>query len=103
MDPVMIRVESPTQALIVERALVFAKELEQVATRAADGQVLAEAERCTVDKGRDLLRFSLQAVLQAQAESVEKKGYRPARVPPAANDATTKVAWPGALSRPSGR
>ncbi len=90
MDPVMIRVQSPAQALIVEQAWAFAQELERVASSAADGHVLAQAEKCAVDQGRELLRFNLQTILQAQAERVEKKGSRPAPALRVASGGTTK-------------
>jgi len=43
----------------------------------SDGQVLAEAEKVAVAQGRELTRKSLEAVLNGQAEEVEKRGARP--------------------------
>jgi len=66
--------ESATEALVLEQALAFARQLTRIANGAPDGQVLALAERCVLSQGRDFLRRSLATVLQAQAETVEKKG-----------------------------
>jgi len=81
MYPRDIRVDNPTEALIVERALAMARELSRTADAAPDGQVLKQVESLAVDEGRDLTRMSLEAVLREQATAVEKKGRRagPAR------------------------
>lgn len=81
MDPVTFRAETPLQALIVEHALAMAKQLEQTADGAADGRVLGAVEAFAVPAGRELLRLSVQATLQAQADRVEKKGTWRAPVP----------------------
>jgi hypothetical protein len=59
--------DTPLQALLVEQALLLARQLQATAEAAPDGQILAR-----------------QAV-QAQAEAAEKKGVRPhlrLRTPP---------------------
>jgi hypothetical protein len=83
--------ENATEALILEQALAYTRQLSRTATEAADGQVLRLAEACVLEQGRELLRQSLQIVLQAQAEAVEKKGRPPAPVA-AECVATTKAA-----------
>ena len=88
--------ENPTEALLLEQALAFARQLTRVANDAPDGQVLALAERCALYQGRELLRHSMEIVLQAQAESVEKKGLHSERVH-ANRDATTKANRPSKL------
>jgi hypothetical protein len=60
------------EALLVEQALAMAGELQ--ADAAADGQVLAVAELAAVRSGRELTRRALEAALQGQARSAEKKG-----------------------------
>jgi hypothetical protein len=82
MYPRDIRVNNPTEALIVEQALAMYREMQRVANAAPDGQVLAQAEKMAVAQGRELTRKSLEAVLHDQAEEVEKKGRAagPARV-----------------------
>jgi uncharacterized protein YdeI (YjbR/CyaY-like superfamily) len=76
--PREIRLENATEALIVEQALAMARDLKQVADAAPDGQVLARAEQAAVRQGRELTRKSLQAVLNAQGEDLEKKRRRAA-------------------------
>src|SRR5438132_12305256 len=66
------------QALIVEQALVLARQLEQTADAAPDGQVLARVEAAALPAGRELTRRAVEAALQQQAERAEKKGRRPA-------------------------
>lgn len=76
--PREIRLENATEALIVEQALAMARDLKQVADDAPDGQVLARAELAAVRQGRELTRKSLEAVLNAQGEDLEKKLRRAA-------------------------
>ncbi|MEN6405555.1 MAG: hypothetical protein ABFC77_03695 [Thermoguttaceae bacterium] len=71
-----IRVNNPVEALIVEQALAMYREMERTATAAPDGQVLAQVEQLAVTRGREFTRKSLEAVLNQQAEEVEKKGRR---------------------------
>jgi hypothetical protein len=88
MYPRDVRVNNPTEALIVEQALAMVREMQQTATAAPDGQVLAQVERLAMAQGRELTRKSLEAVLNEQAEEVEKRGRRVGRVP-AADRGTT--------------
>lgn len=84
MYPRDIRVNNPTEALVVEQALAMAREMDATANAAADGKVLREVEQLSITRGREFMRKSLQAVLNDQAESVEKKTRRAGRVPAAA-------------------
>ncbi len=88
MYPRDVRVNNPTEALIVEHALAMVREMQQTAGAAADGRVLAEVEKVAMAQGRELTRKSLEAVLNEQAEAVEKKGRRAGRVPAADRDIT---------------
>ena len=80
-----IRLTDPVEALIVEQALALVRELKQTCQSAPHGHVLAQAEVIALARGRELTRQALQAVLNQQAEAVEKKGRRgapaPAKVP----------------------
>ena len=76
MYPRDIRVNSPLEALVVEQALAMVREMKHVADAAPDGQVLDLAETVAVAQGRELTRKSLEAVLNDQAQEVEKKGRR---------------------------
>jgi hypothetical protein len=69
-----IRVNNPTEALIVEQALAMYREMDRTANAAPDGQVLAQVEQLAVTRGREFMRKSLEAVVNQQAEEVEKKG-----------------------------
>src|SRR5215470_16552636 len=70
--------ETPLQTLLLEQALLLARQLESTAAAAPDGQVLARVEALAVPAARELARQAVQAALQAQAPDAEKKG------PPAA-------------------
>ena len=74
MDPRDVRVTDPVEALFVEHALAMLREMRSLSDAAPDGQVLAQAEQVAVERGRQLLRRALEAVLNEQAGAVEKKG-----------------------------
>lgn len=76
--------QTPLEALLVEQALLLARQLQTTADDAPDGTVLARVEAFAVPAGRELTRVAVQAALQTQAPAAEKKGPRPAPVPPAA-------------------
>ena len=63
-----------TQRLIVEQALVMAKELEAVSEAAPAGQILDRCESFLLSSGRDFLRKALETTLQTRGEGFEKKG-----------------------------
>ena len=81
MNKRTFRAETPLQALLVEQALLLAKQLEAAADAAPDGQVLARVEALAVPAGRELTRQAVEAALQAQAQAAEKKGRRAAPAP----------------------
>lgn len=83
MYPREIRVESPQEALVAEQALAMYREMRLAAAHAPDGAVMSVAESLAVARGRDLTRKSLEAVLQEEIESSEKKGRSSARAPAA--------------------
>jgi hypothetical protein len=83
------RTQTPLQALVVEQALLLARQLEQTADDAPDGQVLARVEALAVPAARELARTAVQATLQAQADPAEKKG-RPAATAPVAGVSGTR-------------
>ena len=68
---------TPTQRLIVEQALVMAKELERAADAAPEGQVIDRCESFLLGFGRDFLRRVLESTIQSRAELLEKKGVLP--------------------------
>ena len=88
--------DTPLQALLLEQALLLAKQLEQTAAAAPDGQVLSRVEALAVPAARELARRAVEAALQAQAEAAEKKGRRAA--PVTADGACGPRATPGGTS-----
>ena len=78
------RADTPLQALILEHALAMARQLERTATDAPDGKVLAEVEAAALPAARELARKAVEAALQAQAQTAEKKGHPAAPAPAAA-------------------
>lgn len=86
----MFHTDTPLEALLVEQALLLARQLQKTADDAPDGQVLAAVEATAVPAARELARKAVQATLQQQAPAVEKKGNRPATAPNANNLHATK-------------
>src|SRR5262245_44429945 len=80
MKPRTFRAETPLEALLLEQALLLARQLRQAADAAPDGQALAKVEAAALPAGRELTRKTVEATLQAQAEAAEKKGRRAAAV-----------------------
>jgi len=74
MYPREIRVDNPQEALVVEQALAMYREMRVAAREAPDGEVFDRAETLALARGRELTRKSLEAVLNAETEEVEKKG-----------------------------
>lgn len=66
----------PVERLVVEQALALVRELKLTCATAPHGQVLEHAEQVAVQQGRELIRQVLEAVLNLQADSAEKKGRR---------------------------
>ena len=94
----VIQVENEAEALVVEQALAMYRELNRTCQLAPDGEVLNLAEQLAVERGRELTRKTLEAVLQDQAHEVEKKG-RPHGPAPAKDRGTTAAARRGRFSR----
>lgn len=69
---------SPAERLIAEHAVLNLRTLNNACDMAADGTVLAIAEILAVEQARELTRKTLQASIDAQVDSVEKKSS-PAR------------------------
>ena len=74
---------TPLEVLVVEQALLLARQLQHTADAAPDGQVLARVEALAVPAARELARQAVQATLQAQADTAEKKGRRADAAPTA--------------------
>lgn len=94
MEPREFRITDPVEALAVEQALAMVRELKHACQTAPHGQVLAHTELLAVARGRELTRKSFEAVLNQQAEEVEKRGRR-AEPAPAGDAARTEDATGG--------
>lgn len=70
--------ESPLEALVVEQALLLARQVQQAAAAAPDGRVLSAVEGVALPAARELARRAVEAALQGQAEAAEKRGRRAA-------------------------
>jgi hypothetical protein len=70
--------QSPLQRQIAQMALDLAVQLEEKAGQAPLGGVLDACEALLLDQGRQMLRDSLAATLQHQADEACKKGGLPA-------------------------
>ena len=97
MNPRTFHAETPLQQLMLEQALLLARQLERTADDAPDGQVLARVEALAVPAARELARRAVEAALQAQAAAAEKKG-RPHDAAPAATTSPGTKARPRATS-----
>ena len=91
---------TPLQRQIAQMALDLAIKLEEKAGQAPLGGVLDACEALLLDQGCQMLRDSLAATLQHQADEACKKGgpRAPAR---AATPAATKGPAPASSSPPS--
>ena len=91
MNAATLDAMTPLQRLIVERALILAKDLEAAATSAPHGQIIDRCETLLLAQGREFLRQSLEETLRDRVETLEKKGalHAPA---PAARPAATRAA-----------
>ena len=69
--------QTPLQRLVVEKALILARELEVKAMSAAAGTVVDACEEVVMGLGRQFLLDSLGASLQARADAAQKKGLPP--------------------------
>jgi hypothetical protein len=71
-----VAVTTALEAILVEQALLMARELQLAADAAPDGQVLERAEVAALAAGRELTRCALEAALQTQTAAAEKKTRR---------------------------
>lgn len=92
MSRKQLQVKNEVETLIVEQALLLARELRKTGREAPSGQVLDRMEGVILDRGRELLRMALEASLQEEAAAVEKKGRRPALAPVGGNSGTKDIA-----------
>jgi hypothetical protein len=66
------------ERLAIEAAIAEMRHLAQIAP---DGQVISLCEKQALDRGRSLLRGTLQDAVQARIDLAEQKGGPPASAP----------------------
>lgn len=75
-SPHSVEVQSEAEALFLEQALAYYRDMKTAAKNAPYGRFLDQAETVAVLQGRELLRQSLQAVAQEEIDDIEKKTKR---------------------------
>lgn len=70
---------TPEERLVAEQAVLNLRSLNDACDAAADGTVLAVAEKMAIKQGRELMQRTLQASVDRQTKAVEKKGRRAGR------------------------
>jgi glutamine synthetase type III len=71
---------TPEERLVAEQAVLNLRSLNDACDAAADGTVLAIAEKMAIKQGRELTQRTLQTSVDRQTKAVEKKGRRSGRV-----------------------
>jgi hypothetical protein len=81
MPALTIEYATEAERLALEQAIAFFTQMRQVAATAPDGTVLAACEQLALTDGRQLLRDTLAAAVQARAETSDapKKSARAPR------------------------
>lgn len=78
MPTLTITYETTEERRAYERAIDFVAEMHRLGLEAPDGSVIDACEDVALSKGRDLLRDTLAAAVQARVDAVEKKSAPPA-------------------------
>jgi hypothetical protein len=71
--PISVTLQSEAEALLVQHTLALYRDSKTLADDAPHGQFLNVAEAAVCEKGRELLRVSLQTIVQEKVNEVEKK------------------------------
>lgn len=92
MPTLTIAYTTEAERIALEQAIAFCTQLRHVAATAPDGTVLAACEQVALDAGRQLLRDTLAAAVQARADAADEKkvprGPVRAAAPAGTKDAT---------------
>lgn len=78
MPTLTITYRTPEERRAYERAIGFVAEMHRLGLDAPDGGVIDACEAVALSQGRDLLRETLAAAIQARVDGVEKKATPPA-------------------------
>ncbi len=98
----MFEYRSEGERRAIEQAIAFVAEMHDLARTAPDGQVLGWCEGQAVERGRELLRATLQEAARARVEVAEEKKGRRGNARAGAGSASSDGAA-GRCGRPSGR
>ena len=74
--PTEFHAASEAEALFLEQAQAYFRDLQNVGNNAPDGKVLDQVEAAVLLQSRKLVRQSLELTLQEQIDQLEKKTKR---------------------------
>lgn len=80
MPTLTISYSTPEERRAYEQAIAFVAEMHQLGLTAPHGDVIDACEGLALSAGRDLLRETLAAAVQARVAGVEKKLTPPAAI-----------------------
>ena len=83
-ETLTLTLHSPVERLVVEQALLLAREVRALTAAAEPGRVLERCEDAAVAQGRQLTRLALESAAQEYIDGLEKKVPRCGPVPAAA-------------------
>jgi len=72
-DQTAEQIEAETDALLLEQAKAFIRELRATARNAPYGKIIHHADAFAVEHGREFTRQALETILQEQNDLLEKK------------------------------
>ena len=72
-DQTAEQIEAETDALLLEQAKAFIRDLRATARNAPYGKIIRQAEACAVERGREFTRQALETIVQEQNDLLEKK------------------------------
>jgi len=81
MPTLTIEYETDQERLLLEQAVAYFFEIRRVGATAPAGTVLAACEDVALSSGRQLVRDSLAAAVQARADSQKKRRANEAKEP----------------------
>lgn len=71
---ITLEIESDAQEALVRSYHALLLEMSELSLKAPAGRVIDELENVAVEKGRDVLRATLEQAVQERIDDAEKKG-----------------------------
>ncbi len=71
---ITLEVENDAQEALVRSYHALLSEMSELSLKAPQGRVIDELENVAVEKGRDVLRATLEQAVQERIDHAEKKG-----------------------------